>query len=118
MHTLEEDIRELKVRFDNKPAFLTKQDFAHLIHTIEEIAVAPIDAEKKIEEIQNTLAEYKTQIELLQDKQLTDEELTKLRYLLSVTEINSDQVSFGAGKTSLTLDMQIQDGNPQFTVVE
>lgn len=56
MHTLEEDIRELKVRFDNKPAFLTKQDFAHLTHTIEHLASDTVNVPETAEAVAKDVA--------------------------------------------------------------
>lgn len=37
-HTIEEDILELKQRFDTDPKLLHKQDYKHLIHTVEHIS--------------------------------------------------------------------------------
>lgn len=36
-HTVEEDIVELKQRFDTAPQMLVKQDYKHLVHTIEHL---------------------------------------------------------------------------------
>lgn len=46
-HTVEEDIVELKQRFDTAPQMLIKQDYKHLVHTIEHLNGSVGECNKK-----------------------------------------------------------------------
>lgn len=45
-HSVEEDILELKQRFDTAPHTLTKQDYQHLVHTVDHISTDGSNANK------------------------------------------------------------------------